>query len=176
MACHPPGPGLQRTRQSLTRSECRTSDRHGAQMGRSRPCPRQLIERVRAFSRSELNTVNKTRRRFAGGVSADHVDGPAAAGGGRSSGRGVPHGRTRSMPPPTRRGCRPSQRASPRRGSRGASIAAGAHDTGSPRCAPSGRSRHGADATAPARRTGRSAANCYRTFPARPVSARRCLP
>lgn len=41
--------------------------------------PRTAIARTRAFARGELATAEEIRRRFAGGVPADQVKGPAAA-------------------------------------------------------------------------------------------------
>jgi hypothetical protein len=41
--------------------------------------PRDLIARTRAFTRGELRTVDEIRRRFASGVGAGEVQGPAEA-------------------------------------------------------------------------------------------------
>lgn len=51
--------------------------------------PRQLIERARAFARGELNTADEIRRRFAGAVGANDVEGPAAAAAARAAGQAV---------------------------------------------------------------------------------------
>ena len=51
--------------------------------------PRALIARTRAFARGELNTAEEIRRRFAGGVGAGDVKGPAAAAAARSAGQAV---------------------------------------------------------------------------------------
>ena len=51
--------------------------------------PRALIARVRAFARGELRTAEEIRRRFAGGVGAGEVKGPAAAAAARAAGQAV---------------------------------------------------------------------------------------
>lgn len=51
--------------------------------------PRQLIERARAFARGELNIADEIRRRFAGAVSANEVEEPAAAAAARAAGQAV---------------------------------------------------------------------------------------
>jgi hypothetical protein len=51
--------------------------------------PRALIARTRAFARAELNTAEEIRRRFAGGVGAGDVKGPAAAAAARAAGQAV---------------------------------------------------------------------------------------
>lgn len=47
--------------------------------------PRALIARARAFARGELDTASEIRRRFAGGVSAGDVMGPAAVAAARAA-------------------------------------------------------------------------------------------
>ncbi len=51
--------------------------------------PRVLIARARAFARGELDTAEEIRRRFAGGVSAEEVNAPAAVAAARSAGQAV---------------------------------------------------------------------------------------
>lgn len=51
--------------------------------------PRALIARARAFARGELGTAEEIRRRFAGGVAANDVKGPAAAAAARAAGQAV---------------------------------------------------------------------------------------
>jgi len=51
--------------------------------------PRALIARARAFARGERNTAEEIRRRFAGGISAGNVTGPAAAAAARAAAQAV---------------------------------------------------------------------------------------
>ena len=51
--------------------------------------PRALIDRARAFARGELHTAEEIRRRFAGGVGAGEVKGPAAVAAARAAGQAV---------------------------------------------------------------------------------------